>query len=102
MAKANEIKINRNLNVQPINQQTNSTTTGTQNTIPTSTPAQQNGSWGMGEKIDTRSLSQQFVDTVKSDWKEAGKERKEKVRPTLTLQNLSPEVKPVDTFEETA
>ena len=37
MAKANEIKLNRNLNVQPINQQTNSTTTGTQNTVPAST-----------------------------------------------------------------
>jgi hypothetical protein len=102
MAKAKDIKINQSVPVTPINQQTNSTTTGTQNTIPTSTPTQQNGSWGVGKKIDTRSLSQQFADTVKSDWKEAGKERKEKVRPTLTLQNLSPEVKPADAVEETA
>jgi hypothetical protein len=94
MAKAKDIKINQSVPVTPINQQTNSTTTGTQSTM---TP-QNNNTWN----VDTRGLGQQFVDTVKSDWKQAGKEWKEKVRPTLTLQNMSPEVKPVNAVEETA
>ena len=37
MAKAKDIKLNQSVPVTPINQQTNSTTTGTQNTIPTTT-----------------------------------------------------------------
>ena len=68
MAKAKDIKINQSTPVMPINQQTNSTTTGTQNTIPTTTTTPQNsGTWN----VDRRGLAQQFIDTSKADWKQA-------------------------------
>lgn len=92
MAKAKDIKINQSTPVMPINQQTNSTTTGTQNTIPTTTTTPQNsGTWN----VDRRSLAQQFIDTSKADWKQAWEEFK-------NMFTVSPEVRPQDTFEETA
>lgn len=92
MAKAKDIKINQSTPVMPINQQTNSTTTGTQNTIPTTTTTPQNsGTWN----VDRRSLAQQFIDTSKADWKQAWEEFK-------NMFTVSPEVRPQNTFEETA
>ena len=92
MAKAKDIKINQSAPVMPINQQTNSTTTGTQNTIPTTTTTPQNsGTWN----VDRRGLAQQFIDTSKADWKQAWEEFK-------NMFTVSPEVRPQDTFEETA
>ena len=92
MAKAKDIKINQSTPVMPINQQTNSTTTGTQNTIPTTTTTPQNsGTWD----VDRRGLAQQFIDTSKADWKQAWEEFK-------NMFTVSPEVRPQGTFEETA
>lgn len=104
MAKAKDIKINQSVPVMPINQQTNSTTTGTQNTIPTTTTTRT-----VNNSINTDPLWKQAIGGVKNTFDrfdEQIQSDKAKLKEELrTWSWIDPNIttyKPQDTFEQTA
>ena len=104
MAKAKDIQINQSMPIVPMNAQTNSTTTGSQNTVPVSTnntPSNYNVNtdplWKRAWKWWVRPYINASVDYAPSTLLIKGV-----TNLTKSALNATPEVKPVDAVEETA
>ena len=109
MAKAKDIKLNQSVPVTPINQQTNSTTTGTQNTIPTTTTTSPANTQSNTFNPQTAPLWQQALYKAKNvveGWdKEIGKTKaglKEEWNRGVRDKDMLNAYKPENTFEQTA
>lgn len=104
MAKAKDIQINQSMPIVPMNAQTNSTTTGSQNTVPVSThntPSNYNVNtdplWKRAWEWWVKPYIQASVDYAPSTLLTKGV-----TNVTKSALNATPEVKPVDAVEETA
>ena len=105
MAKASDIKIVQSTPIVPVNTQTNSTTTGTQNTVPVST-----NNTVVKKPINTDPLWKQALKSAKNvtdTWDRNIEQTKADVKREweswAVLEWLrSPEIKPVNAVEETA
>lgn len=109
MAKAKDIKLNQSVPVTPINQQTNSTTTGTQNTIPTTTTTSPANTQSNTFNPQNAPLWQQALYSAKNaveGWdKEIEKTKaglKEEWNRGVRDKDMLNAYKPENTFEQTA
>lgn len=105
MAKASDIKIVQSTPIVPVNTQTNSTTTGTQSTVPVST-----NNTVVKKPINTDPLWKQALKSAKNvtdTWDRNIEQTKADIKREweswAVLEGLrSPEIKPVNAVEETA